>query len=343
MVALAKAGGQAIIRAAMAALVLFLLLLAAEFSLRGYHALTFRQRLPSELRPETRSLTWENIEHKYRIVCLGDSNTFGQDLPYAQTYPAVLQDLLREQYPELDAVLINVGVCGDTSVQGLARLERDVLPYEPQVVVSAFGLNDGNLGYWSLDPIREREMYLERTLASRVESWLEHSHLYLTLRARGRRLLQRLGWVTAPPTLDTAREPQPRVSRDGFAYAQEQLVNRVQQHGASALVMTITPVTGAFSADLEPPQRQRQLATYNDYSRIICATAAQHGAYLVDMQSIMGSRAEAEQSSLLAEDGVHLTAAGHRLVAQSTLQTLRASGLIESFIARRLPAAMQSP
>jgi hypothetical protein len=47
----------------MVALVLLLLLLTAEFSLRGYHALTFRQRLTSELRPETRNLTWEGIDH----------------------------------------------------------------------------------------------------------------------------------------------------------------------------------------------------------------------------------------------------------------------------------------
>ena len=327
----------------MAALVLFLLLLAAEFLLRGYHALTFRQRLPIELRPETRNLTWEDIEHKYRIVCLGDSNTFGQDLPYAQTYPALLQDLLREKYPDLDAVAINVGICGDTSVQGLARLGRDALSYEPQVVVNAFGLNDGNLGHWPLDLSREREMIGERTLAGRVESWLERSHLYLTLRARGGHLLRRLGWRAAPPQVNAAQDLRPRVSHDGFAYAQEQLVTRIQHQGAAAFVLAITPVTAAFSTDLEPAQRQLQLAIYDDYNRIIHATAVQHGAYLVDMQTIMGSRAQADLISLLAEDGVHLTAAGHRLVALSTLQALEASGLIESYLARRPPEAKQAP
>jgi lysophospholipase L1-like esterase len=322
----------------MAALVLFLLLLAAELSLRGYHALTFRQRLPIELRPETRSLTWEEIEHKVRIVCLGDSNTFGQDLAYAQTYPAVLQDLLRERYPELDAVVINAGICGDTSVQGLARLERDVLCYQPHVVVSAFGLNDGHLGHWPLDPIREHEMYGERSFVGRVESWLEHTHLYLTLRARGRRLLQRLGWQPALPAVSVAQDPQPRVSRDGFADAQEQLVTRIQEHGTAALVMTITPVTDAFSTDLGPAQRQRQLAIYDDYNRIIRAVAMQHGAFLVDMQAIWGNEAHSELPSLLAADGVHWTAAGERLVALSTLQALEASGLIQSVIATGTPS-----
>lgn len=327
MATLAKGVSKAIIWAAMAALVLLLLLLAAEFSLRGYHALTFRQRLPLELRPETRSLTWEDIEHKYRIVCLGDSNTFGEDLPYAQTYPAVLQDLLREKYPDLNAVVINAGIRGHTSVQGLARLERDVLWYQPHVVVSAFGLNDGNLGHWPLDPLREREMYRERSVAGRVESSLEHSHLYLTLRARGRRLLRRLGWQAALPVVNTGQDPQPRVSRDGFAIAQERLVTRIQQHSSAAFVMTTTPVTDAFRADLEPAQRQRQLSLYDEYNCIIRAVAAQHGAYLVDIQAILGNKAPSELGSLLVADGVHLTAAGERLVALSMLQALEASGL----------------
>ncbi len=313
----------------MGALVLLLLLLTAELSLRGYHALTFRQRLPDELRPETRNLTWEGIEHKYRIVCLGDSNTFGEELPYVQTYPAVLQELLHEQYPDLAAVVINVGIRGDTSVLGLARLERDVLAYKPHVVVSAFGLNDGNLGDWPLDLTREREMYRERSLG-RVESWLEHSHLYLTLRARTRRLLRRLNGPAAPPVPDSTRELQPRVSRDGFACAQNELVTRIRQHGSAVFMLTITPVSDAFSIDLEPAQRQRQLAMYGDYSRIIRTTATQHGANLVNAWGVLEGVAPAQLNSLLAADGVHLTAAGQRVVAKSVLQALQASGLLDS-------------
>ena len=242
-----------------------------------------------------------------------------------------------------DAVVINAGIRGDTAVQGLARLERDALWYEPQIVISAFGLNDGNLGYWPLDILRERELYYERTLAGRVESWLEHSHLYLTVRARGRRLLRRLGWQPAVPVVNMAQEPQPRVSRDGFATAQEQLVARIYQHGSAAFVLTTTPVTDAFRADLEPEQRQAQLAAYDEYNRVIRTAAAQHGAYLVDIQAILSHEVRSDPGALLAADGVHLTAAGQRRVALTVLQALEASGLIDTVIASRLPAAKQSP
>jgi lysophospholipase L1-like esterase len=135
--------------------------------------------------------------------------------------------------------------------------------------------------------------------------------------------------------VNAAQEPQPRVSRDGFADAQEWLVTRIQQHNGAAFVMTTTPVTDAFRADLEPAQRQRQLAIYDEYNRIIRAVAAQHDAYLLDMQATLGNEAHSELGSLLATDGVHLTAAGERLVALSMLQALEASGLPNSEAYRR--------
>ena len=62
------------------------------------------------------------------VVCLGDSITHAG-------YPAELQSLL-------GANVINAGVPGNTSKQGLARLDKDVLAHKPNVVVVLFGTND---------------------------------------------------------------------------------------------------------------------------------------------------------------------------------------------------------
>nr|MBC7245494.1 hypothetical protein [Chloroflexota bacterium] len=314
----------------MAIFCVLLVLLAGELLLRVYHQQTLRQRLPIDLREETRALTWDEIKDKYRIVCLGDSITYGEDLPYAQTYPAVLADLLRQRHANLDVVVINSGVRGHTAVQGLARLERDVLWYKPHVVLIAFGLNDGRLGYWPLDPIRERQMRGSPGWRGRVAALLQRSHLWLTLRARTRRLLLRLGWRERLPEVRMEGEPQPRVSREGFAIAQERLIEGIKQNGCTALfLMTTTPVTEAFDAYLDAVQHQRQLSIYEEYNRIIRETAAKHGVCLLDLHSIF-SNYQSEQLSLLAEDGVHLTAAGERLVAQSVLQALEENGLLVS-------------
>jgi lysophospholipase L1-like esterase len=317
-----------IIAKRMAVISVLLLLLAAELSLRAYHQHRMRVALPTELRAETRKLTWKAIQDKYRIVCFGDSITFGEHLPYAQAYPAVLEDLLREKHPDLDAVVINAGIRGHTSVQGLGRLERDVLWYEPHVVLTAYGINDGNLGYWPLDPIRERHICGDSSLQGHILPLLRRSHLWLTLRGRARRLLRRLGWQERPAVISKEGEPKPRVSQRGFEIAQEHLATRIQRDGWTTLfLMTTTPVAEAFHSDGGPAQHERQLAIYDEYNRVIREVATKHSAYLLDLREIFADYRQTELSSLLAEDGVHLTAAGERLVALSTLQALEESGL----------------
>lgn len=65
------------------------------------------------------------------VVCLGDSITH-------RGYPQVLGKLL-------DVRVVNAGINGNTSRQGLARLQRDVLSLRPDAVVVFFGANDSRL------------------------------------------------------------------------------------------------------------------------------------------------------------------------------------------------------
>jgi acyl-CoA thioesterase-1 len=78
-----------------------------------------------------------------RIVCFGDSLTAGFGLDPGQGYPDLLQ-------PELDRRgyryhVVNMGISGDTTQDGLARLGM-VLAEQPQIVVLEFGANDGLRG-----------------------------------------------------------------------------------------------------------------------------------------------------------------------------------------------------
>ena len=78
-----------------------------------------------------------------RIVALGDSLTAGLGIPREQAYPAVLQRKLQDAGIPLEVV--NAGVSGDTSADGLRRanwaLEGDV-----RLLILALGANDGLRG-----------------------------------------------------------------------------------------------------------------------------------------------------------------------------------------------------
>ena len=78
------------------------------------------------------------------IYCFGDSLTagYGIDDP-DRTYPAVLeQKLSREGFHYR---VVNGGVSGETTKDGLARVAR-VIAHHPQIVVVEFGGNDGLRG-----------------------------------------------------------------------------------------------------------------------------------------------------------------------------------------------------
>ena len=50
--------------------------------------------------------------------------------------------MLQQKYPEAKVEMINSGISGDTSLDGLARLDWAVLSYEPDLVTINFGIND---------------------------------------------------------------------------------------------------------------------------------------------------------------------------------------------------------
>jgi acyl-CoA thioesterase-1 len=77
------------------------------------------------------------------IVCFGDSLTAGFGLDPNESYPALLQpkiDLHGYRYRA-----INMGVAGETTQDGLARIDM-MLAERPAIVIVEFGANDGLRG-----------------------------------------------------------------------------------------------------------------------------------------------------------------------------------------------------
>lgn len=93
------------------------------------------------LRFETTKLESSSIEDSFpRLVCLGDSITFGWNISYEKTFPFLLEKKLKRKYPGV--IVINSGIGGQTVVDGLDRLDSDVFYFGPQAVIINFGLND---------------------------------------------------------------------------------------------------------------------------------------------------------------------------------------------------------
>jgi acyl-CoA thioesterase I len=81
------------------------------------------------------------------VAAFGDSITAGGDA----TAPGLIYwerwlTALRARYPKAKFTGVNSATGGDTTIQGLARLEQKVLSLKPDLVLVAFGMNDQNVG-----------------------------------------------------------------------------------------------------------------------------------------------------------------------------------------------------
>ena len=66
-------------------------------------------------------------------------------------YSTRVNEILHMMFPKAQINVVNCGIAGDNARGGLARLERDVLPHSPDLVVVSYGLNDSNNGIDALD------------------------------------------------------------------------------------------------------------------------------------------------------------------------------------------------
>ena len=73
------------------------------------------------------------------IICFGDSLTAGYGAAPGHSYPDYLQQLLDSR--DYDYRVLNQGISGNTTKDGLARL-KDLLVVHPEIVVVEFGGND---------------------------------------------------------------------------------------------------------------------------------------------------------------------------------------------------------
>jgi len=91
------------------------------------------------LAPSRTSAWREGAEH--RILCVGDSHTWGALVPRAEAYPSHLERLLDLQTPGTYSV-INLGLPGMNTSQLRTRLPVWLSRYQPEVVVVWAGVNN---------------------------------------------------------------------------------------------------------------------------------------------------------------------------------------------------------
>jgi lysophospholipase L1-like esterase len=96
------------------------------------------------------------------VVAFGDSTTAPRIVNKKPL--TVYADLLGRELPEkgLDAVVVNAGIGGHNTGHARARFARDVLAYQPNLVVIQFGINDSGVDVWKTPPATKPRVAIDR-------------------------------------------------------------------------------------------------------------------------------------------------------------------------------------
>ena len=123
-------------------------------------------------------------EKAITIVAFGDSITEAAQQELEDRWPEILRQALQAHFPGSGIMVVNAGVGGNTSREGLNRIEKDVLGHNPQFVLVEFG-NDAT-------PEPDRHVTFNEFTAN-----LDLIRTKVAQRAKGRIVL-----LTFPPVID---------------------------------------------------------------------------------------------------------------------------------------------
>lgn len=118
-----------------------------------------------------------------RIMCLGASPTFGWGIDVKEAYPAQLEKMLITRTGRKNIEVVNCGMIGYTSYQGVNFLKNEIIKFSPDVVTVSYGVNDlDKYRFYRNSRKSDREIGDENKPVVFLENIFERSRLFRALR-----------------------------------------------------------------------------------------------------------------------------------------------------------------
>ena len=253
----------------------------------------------------------------FRIVCLGDSVTFGYRVPPVwpekpkdynpewQPYPMLLEKELRNANSNRSIEVFPMAVPGYTSHQGLAWLRRDIGYLQPDMVIASFGWNDA-----SLSDAPDREL-IDTRWSSVTGRWLiDHSQAiaHLTRWFRSRKDVK-----------PVVRTPVPRVSQKDYVDNFNAIVRLAKDHGAAVIV-----IGAPYRDSVTNPPEAQLMTQYRAWLKSEMAKNQTPYLEILELTEAAGSVNQGFFGEL-----IHPNHMGHRLMASELLELMSERHLLK--------------
>jgi lysophospholipase L1-like esterase len=255
-----------------------------------------------------------------RVLCLGDSITFGCGEADESTYPRQLEQLLNGELREHRWEVINAGVQRYFTYQEIDQLRLRGLDLQPDLVTLGLYINDMGVrppGDYSKEYEYERER--AATAFHRRLPWvylaLKNSALVtMTQRAVLQRLSPRTNQYASPEMRAVLEEitPEDEELWQAMAGYLGELAEMSSTHGFTALVVAI-------------PGRAQVVADYPNsaYPRRALEICESLGLPAIDICPSFKAAVSEGQDPYQGAWGNHLSDVGHRIVAQRMADWIR--------------------
>lgn len=258
----------------------------------------------------------------FRIAFLGDSqaiSAFRHQYAPKHCYPKVLQANLRQQNLKAQGnkhiEIINGAISGYSSWQGLMLYKSDIAPYQPDLVIEAFGYHDSNEGYST-----DRSVLTDKKWLHCVRSWMYRSNLCLLIRSIILRLKStKSAYNSAEFNINSIE----RVPLPEFIENMESFYQLSQQHNFS-LYFLLEPTNRRFHNHSQLPQ----------YYNALRQLAKKKHIPLIDAPRAFEALPQFEYDRLFA-DAIHFRPEGHRFMAKLIEESLQENRLFEKKINKK--------
>jgi lysophospholipase L1-like esterase len=254
-----------------------------------------------------------------RIVCLGDSVTFGYRVPVVWPdrpteydpdwlpYPMLLEKHLRAANPGRNIEVITMAVPGYTSHQGLAWLRHDIARLQPDLLTVSFGWNDA-----SSSDVPDRDAIRTNWYAVGVRWLIDHSQAFAhaTRWLRAREALKRQAESKTGP--QTRPRPVARVSQQEYLDNMLAIVDLAGQRRTATIIIA-APYRDHSS---EAPEADLML----QYRVALGSTMRQRGVPFLEIRELTEEAYPANEGWF--GERIHPNHMGHRLIASELVKLI---------------------
>ena len=252
----------------------------------------------------------------FRIVCFGDSSTFGIGNPIQDTWPRQLEQLLNEGLPE-DGVtfqVINAGVPGYTSYQGLIHMRQEMDRLNPDLVLTSYANND----FWHWDQQTDRQHAKKINESSPVRDAMMCSRLAQLMAAGITNLRSNEDRQTTGPSQHWAE-----AASLNYANPRPDWIRRVPLKSFRENIAAMAEICDAHGISMIPvkwpdqPQAAGKWSPRIEYQDVLEEIARDRQLPVVDVVSLFQQNRSWSVRTYIPNDIVHVNRDGNRLAAQA--------------------------